>query len=803
MLNSRVSRRPGLHCGNWDFVFLAVMAGAWCLCPASEAAKRRGGEAEYRTVSTDVYEIVVEKNGHIDIEWISDEPVFDEAMPKVLFEGKDEAEPLRVRADNSSRIQVNDPLGTGQGMILAGKDAEWCLRAYPMKPILTAQVVYTNDSKAPVRIAKLIPWSVGTRGKGAFELDRRAQSVFLLENGRLFEEGSDFARVTRDSASSQWNLAAYSPDTGREVVAGFLTSERAYTRVVVDRGENPRAGAFDLLEAECIYDPPVTVAPGERLSSELLYLSFSSGAPHLELERYAKAVAVVNGVRDRRPFVPHGWDSWSTHYGKDITEDVMRGNMAVMDAELRRYGWDCFSIDDGWSVHDARWEADPVRFPSGMKAIADEAHARKLSAGLWVNPFTVPRDSALAAEHPDWMAEPNARGKALMGEDDLILDVTVPEAYAYARDLASKITRTWGYDALMEADFVYHLMLAEGYHNPAMTRVEVMRLGMQALREGMREDAFLMTVTPQMITGCYAEGMRVGVDCAPVWRGTAEGGPWGCVETLTNAIRRYYFTPHFFLADQDCAFFGHESSRERWKVTDRPALTPSQSLAWLTGAALTGGVVKIGEPFSELSPGELSVLRKLLPSVGRPARPIDLFQEDSPRIWFLPLESKAGTWNILALFNWNENEAETVSVSFDALGLASRGYYTVYEFWSSKYCGTAEERLDVSVPAGSVLLFGLRRYVERPMLLATDRHFTQGVMDHRLVEWDAGARQLRGRFEGVSDTTYTLRVLAHDPYVFAEAWTSAGAATAVREGNVIAMTFLCAENGPVDWRMQF
>jgi len=438
-----------------------------------------------------------------------------------------------------------------------------------------------------------------------------------------------------------------------------------------------------------------------------------------------------------------------------------------------------------------------------MPAQATAIHALQMKAGLFIDPFTVPRNAPLVQAHPDWMAEPNAQGKAALGPEPLILDVTVPAAWQYARALSAKVTQNWGYDTLFEGDSIHRLLYAETYHNPKATRAEVVRLGLQALREGLRPGATLDTNAPPLLAGLFSEHLRAGMNSAPVWRSGRPEGPWGCVESLGNAIRRYYLSPALFLPDPGCAFFGHDSARAQWKVEDQPKLTWPQSVAWFTGAALMGGAVKTGEPFSELNAAELDALRKLLPSLRRPARPLDLFQDGPPSLWSLPIEGKAGRWHILAVFNWDEKEPRTFTVPFDALGLDPGAYYTVYEFWGETYYGTAQDRLDVRVPPGSVLLFGLRKYEDHPMFLATNRHFSQGALDHELIEWKADDRLLHGRFIGISDTNYRLRVLAHEPYAYREAAVSADIAKTTVQGRVICMEFHCDSAGPVDWQVQF
>ena len=790
---------------------LVGIVAAMLALDAFAAAPMYRPAQEYRTTSAASYEVAIQKNGRLDVTLATGDPAFMNVYPMIWFEGEEAPEPLRIDGRHTSRQGVNDHLGKGQGMVMDYKGCEWSHRTYPTEPYFTVQVAYTNTSNKPMRVKALYPWATGnTKGLGknaqsGFTLGIKTTDSVTLEGGKQFPGDVTMPELVRGPVNAMWNLATYNPVTGRSLIAGFLAHKSAYTQIEL---ANPISTEGDLnrfenFSARCIYDPPIELAPGERLISEPLYLAITETNPLEGLERFGKAVALANEVKPAKPFIPHGWDSWSTSFRTDITEAGMLENLAFVSARLQRYGWEHFAIDDGWQVANGDWEANPEKFPSGMKAMADRIHERGMTAGIWIAPFKVAADSQLAREHPEWLAAPSAMGRQVVGEDERILDVTAPGAYEFVRDTAKKIGDDWGFDALVEVDYPYYLTLAESYANPDMTRVEIMRLGMEALREGLGERKFIMTTAPLPITGMYAQGMRLGTDCAPVWRQVPGEWPYGCVETLTNAARRYYYAPWVWSPDQDCAFFGYEPARTRWNVANQPPLTHEQSVAWLTGAALTGGAIKIGDRFTELSDRDVDVLRRLLPTLHRPARPIDLFSEEHPRVWSLPIHSAIGDWSIVGLFNWEEAGAATIDVRFSDLGLATDKYYTVYDFWNETYFGTASNELSVSVPPGSVRLIGLRPYEERPMFLATDRHYSQGATDFTSLAWDEGARELRGTFDGVADTPYALRVLVPSPYDATSVSVSCDEPVTRMDDRVLVIEFHCAENGPVTWSATF
>ncbi|MEV4754418.1 ricin-type beta-trefoil lectin domain protein [Micromonospora sp. NPDC049559] len=100
------------------------------------------------------------------------------------------------------------------------------------------------------------------------------------------------------------------------------------------------------------------------------------------------AQALNNGVA-RTP--PMGWNSWNT-FGCNINETLIRQVADAMVANgMRDLGYKYVVVDDCWmnSTRDAQGnlQANPSRFPSGMKALGDYLHARGLLFGIYQAPL--------------------------------------------------------------------------------------------------------------------------------------------------------------------------------------------------------------------------------------------------------------------------------------------------------------------------------------------------------------------------------------------------------------------------------
>ncbi|MFS0868780.1 glycoside hydrolase family 27 protein [Paenibacillus xylanilyticus] len=82
-----------------------------------------------------------------------------------------------------------------------------------------------------------------------------------------------------------------------------------------------------------------------------------------------------------------GWNSWNT-FTWDINEQLIRDVADVFVSEgYLEAGYEYIVIDDCWSLKerdaDGSLVADPEKFPSGMKALADYIHDKGLKFGMY------------------------------------------------------------------------------------------------------------------------------------------------------------------------------------------------------------------------------------------------------------------------------------------------------------------------------------------------------------------------------------------------------------------------------------
>lgn len=745
---------------------------------------------EFRTITTASYELKVQKNGRVDITLTSGEPVFQNAFPMVWLEGEGAHRPLAVEGRWSLRQPVSDPLGQGHGVALRKKDCEWSLRTYPHKPFFVVKVEFINTSRKPTRVRALLPWCVGQPIKGALSLGPGTADALSLGTGSKWTYEGEIPVPAAGNAFSPLSLATVNPRTGRSLIAGFLTQDRAIPQIRLERGAKAEPDVFDLFRAECLFDPPIEVPPNGRLASEVLYLSVGETYPLDGLEGYAQAVALVNRVSRTRPFMPHT----AVRFGENATEKAILHGIDYIDAHLKRYGWNHILIDSGWELRPGQFEPDPQRFPHGFRWLVDQVHARGMTAGLAVTLFRIDLDAPVAQEHPDWLAPAEGHCADTSGQRVGVLDITAPGADLYIRHVCATIGQDWGwgFDSMVETGSLRELTALPTHRDASLTRVEVLRKALQAVNAGLGERKFVALSSPYFVPELIAAGANLSSGLSPLWHGESQGDWGGCAEILVALARRYYAVPYSGTLDPG-ASIGLSWSRD-------------QHIAWLTGLALLGSVIRIDDSYLDLAVGgtdNFEILRKVLPVAQRPARPIDLFDPAGPHIWALPVSSSIGEWCVVGLFNWDESAETILTVPFDALRLRPDAYYTVFDFWEERYHGTARQQLTVAVPPSSVRLLGLRPYEDRPMFVAINSHFSQGATDCKDFAWDERAKRLSGIVEGIESTSYNLYILCPHPYVPVEIVASANDVATTFTDNVLKLSFYCPDSGPIPWHVTF
>ncbi len=458
------------------------------------------------------------------------------------------------------------------------------------------------------------------------------------------------------------------------------------------------------------------------------------------LDKYLEAVAREHRIRIPSE-TPVGWCSWYYYYSNVTAEDVQTNLSAITDMQ-EKLPLQLVQIDDGFETQVGDWFSFRDTFPVGVAPLAEDISREGFTPGLWLAPFIVHPKSRLFHEHPDWLLR-NKSGRpsnAGLGWNSLCagLDLTVPDALAYACRVVKTAAEEWGYPYL-KLDFLYASALKGIRHDPTRTRAQVLRSGMEAIREAVGPEVMLL--------GCGAplgsmlglvELMRIGADVSGDWNPSFFGvkafiknePAVPCARnSIRNILTRADLHQQWWINDPDCLLIRQDSNL---------TLDEVQSLA--AAIALTGGSLLLSDDMSRVNPERIALAAKLFPTLEERARIIDRFDRWMPERLRLDLVNPAGEWHILARFNWTD---EPVKISFSPAEYhLGEGTWHLREFWSGAtgtFSGDSPYDAGIIPVYGSVVVAVRRFAAGVPAYLGGDLHISQGM---ELAEWLPGQLEL-------------------------------------------------------------
>ncbi len=360
---------------------------------------------------------------------------------------------------------------------------------------------------------------------------------------------------------------------------------------------------------------------------------------------------------------PMGWNSWNK-FGCNISEATLRAQAdALVSTGMRDAGYVYLVVDDCWhGARDAHGDIqpDPVRFPSGIKALADYVHGKGLKFGIY--------SDAGAGTCQD---KPGSRGHefqdaaqyARWGADYLKYD------WCNAEDLNARSSYATMSDAIRATGRPMVLSICEwGLHQPA--------------KWGAAVGGNLWRTTFDIWdhwSGRGNKGLWLGVtdiiDLQPGLESAAGPGHWNdpdMLEVGNGGMSDTEYRSHFAL----------------WAMLAAPLIAGNDltQMSRETLAILT-------------APEIIAIDQDKLGVQGR-----RVVKSDGQEVWIRPLSD--GATAVLFL-----NRAET-AVKMDQdlvlLGFPANGEWKVRDAWRRKNMPRVKSKLSVQVPAHGTQVFVLK-----------------------------------------------------------------------------------------------
>ena len=647
--------------------------------------------------------------------------------------------------------EVDDSLGTGLRVT-----TRWSLPSHPADVLEVSMglrggagfwlcrvglVVGEGSDLVDKKLMSLSPVVADEKLSGALYLGTDPSKHAILDDGtdmyfdfvaRIFKVGAGDSLLFPPGSVANWNMALYDPDTLESLVAGFLTFKEGMGLVAIDYDaaltwEEDKRSSFTRFEGFVLNDPATTLKVG-TVNSGLFYIDFLPESVFQGLEDYATRYAAHAG-KTLWTDIPTSWNSWNGGNGEgglgtEINEAIILENLDAMEEDFAPFGMDWFVIDNGWEVDLGDWETNAQRFPDhdgmeGMHWLAQEIKGRGLRPGIWVAPFWVHKDSKLALEHPDWIAQTNDFSGFLLGDEDATLDLTHPEVLQWTHDLFHKLTAEWGYEWI-KLDFSYYALFATNLYDPSMSASQAYWNALDVIRDAIGPDTFLMDIAATGLGFDAADGGRTTLDNMPNFE-DLDGQ--GIKVTLRTASHRYYLN-WLWANHPDLVYY-------------RPTigLTLNEARAWTSVVSLMGGIIKMGDPFTMLHehPDWLDMARMIIPGNPHSARPLDMFERLHPELWDLEMERNGASWHVVGLYNWGQNEnpvtgesfpeeTRTATVPLTRLGLDPSKRTLLFSAWDQTCRFVEDGVIEETLEPRTDRVLVVREEPQNPTLVFTSRH---------------------------------------------------------------------------------
>ncbi|WP_405876068.1 alpha-galactosidase D [Streptomyces sp. NBC_00005] len=455
-----------------------------------------------------------------------------------------------------------------------------------------------------------------------------------------------------------------------------------------------------------------SVMPARTLRA-VVVLALAAGAVTVAPAARAETTAPAQAAK---PYM--GWSSWSMQSSKYpglnpdgdysyLTEANVTKQTDALAAKLKKYGYEYVNIDAGWWRDNAwkpeydqygRQKADPKRFPSGMKAVADRIHEKGLKAGIYL-PAGLEKEAYGDGKTPIWNAGDCTTADIVYSDlrttngwdSSYKLDFSRPCTQKYI-DSQAQLIAGWGYDFL-KLDGVGP---GSGKSGDQYDNVADVAAWNKAIADTGRpihlELSWSLDIGHAADWKKYSQGWRIDTDVecycntlvswensvddrwddAPGWTRHAGPGGWndldsldvgnGAMDGLTKAERQSYAT--------------------LWAIAKSPLYT--------------------GDDLTRLDSYGLSLLtNKEVIAVNQgdtpPARPVT--PSDPQQVW--AAKNPDGSYTV-ALFNLADSPA-AVSANWATLGFTGKA--AVRDLWNHENLGTYKDKVTQALPAHGSRLF--------------------------------------------------------------------------------------------------
>lgn len=528
----------------------------------------------------------------------------------------------------------------------------------------------------------------------------------------------------------------YNKALKRIFVFGFITFNRYLCKIdlAANNGVFNKFTLFNPIENE-------KLNAGNNLESESVYFSVSDNNPFNARAEYALAAQKQNNCDEFfRPV--SGWCSWHRTF-QHMDEETILKVIDYIHSHPEIFsnidgGFEYIQIDYCWQKYCGRIDVDERKFPNGMRFISDEIRKRGFKPGIWISPTLVDvgkeeNDFDYSILIKDKNNNPKIHTKNWFGRQNITycLDVTNPKALEFALKQIETIIVDWNFD-MIKMDFLEGSMVKWDedpdntiYFNKTTSSVEHLKLFLIAIKDHVNllekklgKKIFLSPCGSPLYHLAGIFPLNYICEDAGYQRLDETMGPMAFALTWATRLN---INGRVFTSNLESV------------LLDEPR-TANEAKLLLTCAAMSGGVVFIGDLPHNMPYERLKWYSKILPLHTEQAIPLDYFDSQIPSIYSLSVDTEYEKYKIIALINWNKSEKE-FKIPLPIINLYNDTQYHAFSFWDNKYYGIIENSLQIALPPIDCALLCIKEKSNIPQIIGTNSHFMQGYYEINDLEF--------------------------------------------------------------------
>ncbi len=479
---------------------------------------------------------------------------------------------------------------------------------------------------------------------------------------------------------------------------------------------------------------------------------------------------------------PVGWMTWYA-VKFDACEEKVLKNAKWQAENLKDFGANAVWVDFEWYHHlfygvkgeiPERTDGvnslkpDPVKYPNGMKYVADKIKELGLIPAIWIGYTNEPSKNEFIEKYPDILLvdEVSWCGR-------YYYDFSNPHYLNEYLPVAVKNVLEWGYDAIKFDTIPISMLMHNKYHanmyDPTLSTKDAIKNVMKKTREILGKDMYMLSCA-----GVFMGDILWASDVFDAARIGNDVFTWE--EHMSNLKRLEMFYPLHniqFYNDPDNVVLRDEFSDFE------------QAKSRLALFSLLGLPMNFGDEFDALSEEKIDLIKRSIPVLD--IHPMDLVNPCVDKENFiinLNINEDYENYLITGIFNTTDKEiVKTVSLSED-LHLAD-GKYLVYDYYRDEFLGIFDDSINLTIKPYECRILSVRKLTGAPQIITTSRHISQGALEITDMATEDGKITFSANL--IKNDLYTVGVFVPDGYVLKE---YTGFEKTEKTGNILKLSYL-------------